>query len=324
MSSERPGGPADVVPGDRCTRETASATGGRRGRRAGGERGRPPVRAVAGASEAEEGLPAARAAGAAARRVRPGAGRQDLLRAGVLHPVRLDGADPARLHRLHGRPRPGQQGPVLVRRAGARRHRRLQGPRHLDPRGDRRPSRATGSAAPCSGWAAPSASRRRARTTSSSGSSPSRARPCSAATPRAGSPSTAQPLDEPYIFEDTPIESRAFGPVTVPEGRLWVMGDHRSASADSKAHMGDQYSGTIGVDDVIGKAAMIVWPVSRFGTARLSRHPGHRGRVRRRRRRPRRPMPSVWPGPSRSSPGDVRGARATDAPTLFAVPIARA
>lgn len=74
-----------------------------------------------------------------------------------------------------------------------------------------------------------------------------------------------QSLDEPYIFENTPIESRAFGPVTVEEGRLWVMGDHRSASADSKVHMGDQYSGTIAVDDVIGKAAMIVWPVSRFG-----------------------------------------------------------
>jgi signal peptidase I len=74
-----------------------------------------------------------------------------------------------------------------------------------------------------------------------------------------------KPLTEPYIFENTPLQARPFGPVTVPQGRLWVMGDHRSASADSREHMGDRYSGTIGVSDVIGKAAMIVWPVSRFG-----------------------------------------------------------
>ncbi|MDP9427601.1 MAG: signal peptidase I [Actinomycetota bacterium] len=75
-----------------------------------------------------------------------------------------------------------------------------------------------------------------------------------------------EPLEEPYVFENTPLESRAFGPVTVPEGRLWVMGDHRSASADSKAHIGDENSGTVAVDDVVGKAALIVWPLDRFGT----------------------------------------------------------
>ncbi|MGY1621650.1 signal peptidase I [Geodermatophilus sp. SYSU D00965] len=73
-----------------------------------------------------------------------------------------------------------------------------------------------------------------------------------------------EPLDEPYIYENTPLESRAFSPVMVPEGRLWVMGDHRSASADSRSHVGDQHSGTIAVSDVIGKAALIVWPLDRF------------------------------------------------------------
>ncbi|MGY1642392.1 signal peptidase I [Geodermatophilus sp. SYSU D00703] len=73
-----------------------------------------------------------------------------------------------------------------------------------------------------------------------------------------------EPLDEPYIYENTPLETRAFAPVTVPDGRLWVMGDHRSASADSRSHAGDEYSGTIAVDDVIGKAALIVWPLDRF------------------------------------------------------------
>ena len=74
----------------------------------------------------------------------------------------------------------------------------------------------------------------------------------------------------------------------MPEGRLWVMGDHRSASADSREHMGDKYSGTIGVDDVIGKAALIVWPISRFGIVHApdiqgQTRPPHPGRAVRRR-----------------------------------------
>ncbi|SDN44991.1 signal peptidase I . Serine peptidase. MEROPS family S26A [Klenkia soli] len=65
-----------------------------------------------------------------------------------------------------------------------------------------------------------------------------------------------RPLDEPYLYQD---DQRAFGPVTLEAGQLWVMGDHRSDSADSRDH------GPIGVDDVIGKASVIVWPLSRFG-----------------------------------------------------------
>ncbi len=72
------------------------------------------------------------------------------------------------------------------------------------------------------------------------------------------------PVDEPYITMPKPLESRSFGPVTVPDGRLWVMGDNRAGSADSSYHIADKYSGTIAVDDVIGKAALIVWPFSRF------------------------------------------------------------
>jgi signal peptidase I len=72
-------------------------------------------------------------------------------------------------------------------------------------------------------------------------------------------------LDEPYIFLDGQ-QGAQFGPVKVPDGRLWVMGDHRNASADSKAHIADSDLGTIAVDDVIGKAFVIVWPPSRWNT----------------------------------------------------------
>lgn len=73
-----------------------------------------------------------------------------------------------------------------------------------------------------------------------------------------------QPLNEPYIDFDSQIESQSFGPVTVPDGRLWVMGDNRAGSADSRSHVDDGDFGTIPVENVIGKASVIVWPVSRL------------------------------------------------------------
>ena len=71
------------------------------------------------------------------------------------------------------------------------------------------------------------------------------------------------PLNEPYLFPgNAPGDTRDFD-VIVPEGRLWVMGDHREDSADSRAHMQD-HLGTVPIDKVTGRAFSIVWPVDRF------------------------------------------------------------
>jgi signal peptidase I len=53
--------------------------------------------------------------------------------------------------------------------------------------------------------------------------------------------------------------------VVVPPGRLWVMGDHRSDSADSRAHLGDPGGGMVRVQDVVGRAVVTFWPLGRVG-----------------------------------------------------------
>jgi signal peptidase I len=85
-------------------------------------------------------------------------------------------------------------------------------------------------------------------------------------------------LREPYVFNEPPDTHATFGPVTVPKGRLWVMGDHRSDSEDSRYHCGtgaiddnvgkncDSMTSTVPVSDVIGKAFVIAWPPSRWRT----------------------------------------------------------
>jgi signal peptidase I len=62
-----------------------------------------------------------------------------------------------------------------------------------------------------------------------------------------------------YVFPGN-VPSETTFDVTVPAGRLWVMGDHREASADSRAHTGDPGGGTVPEDKVIGRAFSVVWP----------------------------------------------------------------
>ncbi|WP_345044805.1 signal peptidase I [Streptomyces sannanensis] len=74
-------------------------------------------------------------------------------------------------------------------------------------------------------------------------------------------------LVEPYIFPgNTPCDDAPFGPIQVPEGRIWVMGDHRQNSLDSRYHQELPGHGTVPVDKVVGRAVVVAWPISRWST----------------------------------------------------------
>lgn len=67
-------------------------------------------------------------------------------------------------------------------------------------------------------------------------------------------------VDEPYIFAGNKPSDTEFS-VTVPEGKVWVMGDHRNASADSRYHMDDINKGFVPVSKVAGRVFAVIWPV---------------------------------------------------------------
>ncbi|MFJ6083256.1 signal peptidase I [Streptomyces sp. NPDC092369] len=68
------------------------------------------------------------------------------------------------------------------------------------------------------------------------------------------------PLSETdYLYPGNAPSIQQFD-ITVPKGRLWVMGDHRANSADSRAHQDTDYGGTVSLDSVVGRAKVIAWP----------------------------------------------------------------
>lgn len=73
------------------------------------------------------------------------------------------------------------------------------------------------------------------------------------------------PLDEPYLYAGDSASKVPFR-IVVPLGTLWVMGDHRSQSRDSRDHLGEPGGGMVPVEKVIGRADWIGWPVPRWGS----------------------------------------------------------
>jgi signal peptidase I len=66
-------------------------------------------------------------------------------------------------------------------------------------------------------------------------------------------------VTEPYIYAGNKPSEMKFD-VTVPEGKLWVMGDHRGASADSRYHQEDINKGFVPVSRVTGRVVAVIWP----------------------------------------------------------------
>ncbi|MFC0582705.1 signal peptidase I [Micrococcoides hystricis] len=81
-----------------------------------------------------------------------------------------------------------------------------------------------------------------------------------------------QPIDEPYVHAGVAPSDFEFD-VTVPEDSLWVMGDNRNRSADSRYHMDGELEGFVPIDTVTGRAELRVWPFDAFGDAGNAREP---------------------------------------------------
>ena len=75
------------------------------------------------------------------------------------------------------------------------------------------------------------------------------------------------PLDEPYVklFPGATAPNPVPYDITVPQGSLWVLGDNRNSSKDSRFNQDQPGHGFVPIDNVVGRAFLITWPFSRFG-----------------------------------------------------------
>jgi signal peptidase I len=73
------------------------------------------------------------------------------------------------------------------------------------------------------------------------------------------------PVEEPYIFKGNDPSDMTFD-ITVDPGKIWVMGDHRGASADSRYHQDDINKGQVPLSRVTGRVFGVIWP---FGNAKI-------------------------------------------------------
>jgi signal peptidase I len=71
-------------------------------------------------------------------------------------------------------------------------------------------------------------------------------------------------ITEPYIFAGDKPSDMQFN-VEIPKGFIWVMGDHRGASADSRFHPDSANNGMVPLSKVVGRAIFVVWPFTDIG-----------------------------------------------------------
>ncbi|MBO0982233.1 signal peptidase I [Rathayibacter sp. SD072] len=75
-----------------------------------------------------------------------------------------------------------------------------------------------------------------------------------------------KPIDEPYVKLPDGVQAVSATPfdVVVPEGSLWVMGDNRYNSADSRYNTDKPGGGFVPIDNVVGRAILVTWPVEQW------------------------------------------------------------